>query len=422
MLAEWRSNLWLFIELLIVSLVLWWINDYFYVLYSMAAEPDGFDTRNVYKVDVVGDWRGYHDGMDADSLLRADLSTLVSRLKAEPGVEAVSLTTGLTPHNFNFSGSFVDVPEDSTLYYGTADAGMVRIGTVSSGDICRVLDVHGVNGETPAQLDSILRSGKAIASSNASVRSKTEGDVPAALEITPGTVVGRRFAVQAWNNVVVEIGAVVLPMKRATYEPADYRAMIILPPTVQIGAWGDIMLRVNPEYPGDFVENIRGKLDKDYALEATYVSDVENMEEVRAANDMETTQEKRKLTVVCLFLMCNVFLGLLGAFWFRTQQRASEIAIRMVNGASPRRVIGRIVSEALLMLAATLPLVAGGVFLMVSVDKLVSMQLASDSRWLIFLIVGAITYAQMAVMVVLGVIFPAIRAMRTNPSEVLKDE
>ena len=37
--AEWRSNVWLFIELLIVTLVLWWINDYFYSVSQIRIEP-----------------------------------------------------------------------------------------------------------------------------------------------------------------------------------------------------------------------------------------------------------------------------------------------------------------------------------------------------------------------------------------------
>lgn len=36
--------------------------------------------------------------------------------------------------------------------------------------------------------------------------------------------------------------------------------------------------------------------------------------------------------------------------------------------------------------------------------------------------VGLVTYAEMAVMVVLGVLFPALKAMRTRPAVVLQEE
>lgn len=43
---EWRSNLWLCLELLIVSVVLWYIVDYFYVSKTLYSRPLGFDVEH----------------------------------------------------------------------------------------------------------------------------------------------------------------------------------------------------------------------------------------------------------------------------------------------------------------------------------------------------------------------------------------
>lgn len=40
---EWRSNLWIFTELLIVSVVMWFVTDYLYVMISNYNSPRGFD-------------------------------------------------------------------------------------------------------------------------------------------------------------------------------------------------------------------------------------------------------------------------------------------------------------------------------------------------------------------------------------------
>lgn len=45
---EWRSNLWLVTELLLVSVVLWYIVDYMYVQTSIYNEPRGFDISHCY--------------------------------------------------------------------------------------------------------------------------------------------------------------------------------------------------------------------------------------------------------------------------------------------------------------------------------------------------------------------------------------
>ena len=49
---EWRTNLWLVTELLVVSVVLWYIVDFFYTSISTRIIPLGFDIEHCYRVDV----------------------------------------------------------------------------------------------------------------------------------------------------------------------------------------------------------------------------------------------------------------------------------------------------------------------------------------------------------------------------------
>ena len=48
---ERRSNSWLFIELLLVSIVLWYVVDYMFVTLYTYFEPRGFDIENTYRVE-----------------------------------------------------------------------------------------------------------------------------------------------------------------------------------------------------------------------------------------------------------------------------------------------------------------------------------------------------------------------------------
>ena len=57
------------------------------------------------------------------------------------------------------------------------------------------------------------------------------------------------------------------------------------------------------------------------------------------------------------FLLLNIFLGLLGTFWFRTQQRKGEMALMMAVGGSKQSVFFRLLSEGWLMLLLVTPLV-----------------------------------------------------------------
>ena len=47
---EWRSNLWLALELLVVSVVMWYIIDLLYCRLATYMEPRGFDTEHCYLI------------------------------------------------------------------------------------------------------------------------------------------------------------------------------------------------------------------------------------------------------------------------------------------------------------------------------------------------------------------------------------
>ena len=49
---EWKSNLWLLAELLVVSVVLWYVIDNLYCKYAIHSEPLGFDIEHCYKIEL----------------------------------------------------------------------------------------------------------------------------------------------------------------------------------------------------------------------------------------------------------------------------------------------------------------------------------------------------------------------------------
>ena len=62
------------------------------------------------------------------------------------------------------------------------------------------------------------------------------------------------------------------------------------------------------------------------------------------------TDKVNSQAVVVLFLLVNVFLGLIGTFWFRTRRRRSEIALRMAMGSTRGGVFRLLIGEGLLLL------------------------------------------------------------------------
>lgn len=68
------------------------------------------------------------------------------------------------------------------------------------------------------------------------------------------------------------------------------------------------------------------------------VTDVVSFKDIRRNYQTFYTNRERNYYAGMGFLLLNIFLGLLGTFWFRTQQRVGEIAIRKVNGATPQHI------------------------------------------------------------------------------------
>lgn len=48
---EWRNNLWLALELLVVSVVMWFVVDYLYTRMATYLEPRGFDISHCYLIE-----------------------------------------------------------------------------------------------------------------------------------------------------------------------------------------------------------------------------------------------------------------------------------------------------------------------------------------------------------------------------------
>ena len=70
------------------------------------------------------------------------------------------------------------------------------------------------------------------------------------------------------------------------------------------------------------------------------------------------------------FLLVNVFFGIVGTFWLRTERRRSEIGLRMAIGSSRGRLGEYMYLEGLGLLAITVPILLVFVFNMAFLDKL----------------------------------------------------
>lgn len=181
----------------------------------------------------------------------------------------------------------------------------------------------------------------------------------------------------------------------------------------------------NPDYRQYFLDEMAPKLDIDnlFVVDAVpYTLQQEEFEVLLGDTDRINTH-----TVIVIFLLVNVFLGLVGIFWLRTRRRRGEIALRLSMGSSRARIGRLLIGEGLLLLTLV-AFPAALVCYNVAISEPALGNSALISLWpvewsFIRFIVGTLAaWLLIAVMVVIGIWFPARQAMQIQPAEALHEE
>lgn len=157
---EWRNNLWLALELLVVSVVMWFVVDYLYTRMATYLEPRGFDISHCYLIEMgkLTDKSPDYIPNQTDEQEDADILELVDRLRRRPEIEAVSLSQNSYPYNGSNSTDLVQ--------YDTLVSDNWTIRRLVTPDFVRVFRYQGTRGETPDQLAGMLEKGEFLASDN----------------------------------------------------------------------------------------------------------------------------------------------------------------------------------------------------------------------------------------------------------------
>lgn len=401
---EWRNNLWLALELLVVSVVMWYVVDYIYTQVATYLEPRGFNTEHCYLVEM-GKLTEKSPDFIADQnqeQRNADILELVERLKHRPEVEAVSLSQNSYPYN------------------GSNSSDQVRIDTLASPgwtirrlvtpDFVRVFRYQGAKGETPEQLAEMLEHGDFLGSNN--LYSKYDREMT--------SYIGQHFSLFGDTTRTYRLGAALQDVRYSDYQQArNSFCMLYKLNWYDVGL--ELCIRVRADQDHDFIQNLKADSEKQYRVGNIYISEVRSFDDIRRNFQQSWSNELRNYFMGMGFLLLNIFLGLLGTFWFRTQQRRSEIALHKAHGASDKNIFYRLLCEGWLLLLLVTPLA------LVIDYNLANMELNSwrndtTLEWDRLLLCAGISFALIALMIAIGIGIPARKAMKVQPAEALHDE
>lgn len=404
---EKSANVSLFIELLLVSVVLWFVVDFLYVHYNIYTQPRGFDITHCYNVKI-GKLPELHPDYLVGADDAADLLGLLDQVRLRPDVEAVSLSAVAYPyHGGNHWNNWFC--KDTTARTNF----LIRYVTP---DFIRVFQYHGERGESPDRLAEIMRTMPPQAILGGSVnkrkfkRKVTSDYVGIDFYRESDTLSAHPFvaaiAPVRYSDFSIDIPFLLVPLKEEGFGEIDML---------------DCCLRVKPEQDVDFIDRFMKDASRYYRKGNIYLSNTVSFDYLRANYQLDDNQEVRNYLIGTGFLLFNIFLGLLGIFWFRTQRRRSEIAIHKAFGSTRRQVFGRLILEGLILLTlATLP----ALLIDYNIAHFELTQWYDDEYITLsrFIVTTSITWGLMALMIIGGIWFPARKAMRIEPAIALREE
>lgn len=398
---EWRGNLWMIVELVIVSCVLWALFSFLCGLLHVRLRHSGYDMTGIYVADIraVGKDSPLYQPYDSVHSYRTDRDMLLSGLRGNPYVEEAGMGFNAMPYNYNYMGNFL-CENDSVYYYGN-----LRMVTP---EIIRMIRLEGLGGETTEQLAGMIERGDVIISG---LDEQTSSVV-----YTPEYFVGKDLRFSNDSSRVVHVGAVAYGMRRSDYE-ALTSGVIYMP--LSDSNWPDqIIIRVKPGMERQFAESLTAA-DKQHGN--VYLSGMTHIDRMRDVAHIDINVTIRNFVICAVFLLLVIFLGFLGSFWFRTQQRVVEIAMRKVNGATRRDILRRFLGEGMLLLVvATVPAVMID-YAVIHYNLFTFIEDLGNSGTVVYESM-AVTFVMLAILIVAGIWFPACKAMNVDPAYALKDQ
>ncbi len=400
---ERKNNLLVWVEMLVIVLCSLYLVDYLVVNLRLKNLPMGCDIHNVHRFYVANIPPESADYSPADSASQnEDIKAILRRIEAHPAVEAVSISHNSLPHQ----GSNNSMP----VTFDTMQLQSVLVRTVTP-SFLQVLRVNGLNGSREEMMEA-LRQGEIIPSEGLikrfgrpldSMVGKTllldRDSTNATVHYIAETMRVDNFWV--WNTSFFTYDAEVFENELAEYAP-----------------YLEFAFRLKDEATLS-ADALFAELQEQMHAGNVYVSRFESVESTKKIFQNEEYNKLRMRILYTLFLGICIFLGIVGTFWYRSQQRRSQIGLRLAMGETPRHLLGFYLTEGVLLLLLTLPFALAGFFALKHFNIL-------DQYWTEFWwrmpLDFVLTYGLLALLLIVAIWLPTRSAVHTAPSIAMRDE
>ena len=377
--------------------------------YTLYHRPVGFETDRVYQAVVSlrsSDSPQFIVYPEDSEEPKQNFDRIVERIRQHPDVEAVALSMYSLP--YTHSNSMYDLRKDSVEQF-------VRMYWVTPAYF-QVFHITPAAGGLPEELEQRIQQPGLIISADI-----------AQFFFHRTNVVDEELASEEDTMKIVAVTESVRNDEYNERLPYAWFSLMesprdgIVPESTCVQMQITFRIRPNVETTG-FEERFMKEMRHQLQAGNFWVSDVQSYNDIREQFLERTSNSsgQQVISSVMLFLLVNVFLAVIGSFWFRVNRRKEELGLRMAMGSSRTGLLRFTITESLLLLTlAALPalFICGNLMY----ADLVSAS-AADERLLRFFEVSLITWLLLAFIIVLGVWYPAQKAAHIAPADALRAE
>lgn len=419
-----RANLLLMAGMFVIATSLWYAVDYVYAVGVNQQKSLGFDWEHVYyvQVGVLPD-----ESMERDTATRsndevtAEYLEFYNRLQRHPAVESACYTFMHFHYVWkNGSGTMSRDTLRTNSFYREVSPSYFTVFRVKGSDGCSPTELTRRASDTN---DFVL-------TENTAHRLLTPDNENTNIKGTElaGQFIHCGVSMREGEPDSVRVAAVCENQKYNEYTnwlKATYRIVQLGQGDFKIGyqsvPYHDMFIRVKTDADrSGFVESFRKEMKRQLRVGNLYLADMRPMSYYRNDHLADYRSDLYTYLAIAGFFLANAFLAILGTFWFRTQQRREELAVRLVAGATPRSLQALLMGEGFLLITlAYIPALIVAYNLGVS-DLVETWPVEwSFTR---FLVGGLVTYLLLLAIAVASIWFPARQAMKIQPAEALHGE
>lgn len=409
---ERKTNGWILLEYILVFCILWFCVDYLCFMVKSYREPLGFDIEHVYQLEIGTRSVSTEEIEGRDNI--EDAYLFMNRVSQYPGVTAICLANQGVPYSGGWSTQGIISRPDSLV-------DEVRVRWVTSG----FFDVFKMNiqsGRVFNEGDEAEGKNVLISPDRAGCFGKYPGATTNLSQVSSIT--------NSFNKDVYQVIGAVGKVKDTFFDP--YKCCVYYPFkrenfTIR---WSQIAIRIAPEADKGFSSRFMKEMKRQLEIGPYYLSGVTSFKDVKKA-----VTERRGINdrlngiyAIMAFLVINIFLGLIGTFWYRTQSRRSEIGLRIALGASRQNVERMMFLETLFLLfiasviAVNICLNIGQHDVLGAFDIPVGDRVQSGSGIEQDFLNYGLTFLFLAIVSLIAVWYPARQSSDIPPAEALREE